>query len=99
MLQYYSTLLFAGDTAQCCLRINAPADAGIALNVFLKRTDVSGGLFTVKSWLNQQSRGSLSFTGTYVPAEAGTYHLIATVTISGTDGADSIYIDRTGVRT
>ena len=88
-------LSFTGSTANCRL-IVATFDSSAKISAKLELKNSSGTV--IKTWNNLNGTGYLSYSATYSPVSNGTYTLVATVNVYGSNGNDSIVVSKSATK-
>jgi len=91
----YTTLSFSGTTANCGLNVET-INSSDKITAKLELKNPSGTV--IKTWSNITGTGYLSFGDTYSPVSKGTYTLVATVTVTGSNGTDNIVVSSSAAK-
>lgn len=82
-------LSITGSTATCKLEVETN-NSSDKISAKLELKNPSGRV--VKTFGGLTGTGYLSYSNTYSPVSTGTYTLVATVTVTGTNGNDTIVV-------
>ena len=90
-----TTLSFSGTTATCKLVV-AAIDSTDKITAKLELKNASGTV--IKTWNNISGTGRLNYSATHSPVSNGTYTLVATVTVKGSNGNDTIVVSSSATK-
>lgn len=86
-------LYCSGDSARCRLDVvGLSGSDSITATLTLQKENSRGNYTNVIQWKNLSGTGSLHFSETYSISASNTYRLKADVTVTGSNGTDSITV-------
>ena len=90
-----ATLTISGNTANCRLVVET-IDSTDKITAKLELKNASGTV--IKTWNNISGTGYLNYSATHSPVSNGTYTLVATVTVKGSNGNDTIVVSSSATK-